>query len=158
MSFIFISYRRSDSYDVVSRIYDQLRESLGPEKVFRDIHSIPLGVDFRRYLRQAVEQCGIQLVVIGPNWLQASDREGRRRLDDPNDWVRIEVESALGREIPVVPVLVNGAAMPRAEDLPEGLKELAYRHGAQVRPDPDFHHDMGRLIKWIKNHLEETVE
>lgn len=143
---IFISYRRSDSNDVVGRIYDRLAQHFGRSVVFKDVDSIPLGVDFRTHLNQGVGNCRVLIAVIGSTWLTVQDAAGRR-LDNPNDWVRAEIETALGRNIPVIPLLIGGARMPGAEELPESLQGLAYRNAAQARPDPDFHHDLDRLIR-----------
>ena len=144
---LFISYRRSDSNDVVGRIYDRLVRDLGADSVFKDVDNIPLGVDFVEYLNEQVKQSTGLLAVIGPTWLTVTDDKSRRRLDDPNDFVRIEVASALRQGIPVVPVLVRGAAMPSALDLPDDLQRLARRNGISVRADPDFHNDMTALIR-----------
>jgi hypothetical protein len=144
---LFISYRRSDSNEVVGRIYDRLVRDLGAESVFKDVDNIPLGVDFVDYLDAQVQESTALLAVIGPEWLTVTDAQGHRRLDDPNDFVRIEIESALRRDIPVVPVLVRGAVMPNARDLPESLHKLARRNGISVRADPDFHNDMTALIR-----------
>ncbi len=112
--------------------------------------SIPLGVDFRIYLDEQVAKCEVFLAVIGRDWMQSLGSTGRTRLDNPGDYVRIEIESALKRQIPVVPVLVGGALIPRAEQLPVSIQELSYRNGIAVRVDPDFHRDMDRLIDQLK--------
>jgi hypothetical protein len=149
MYLLFISYRRSDSCDITDRIYDRLKDVFGRDAIFKDIHSIPLGIDFRDFLITAVQQCQIQLVIIGPTWLQAADREGNQRLTHPSDWVRIEIEAALCRPIPVIPVLVKNATLPLPDELPPSIRELAYRNATKVRPDPDFHRDVDRLINGI---------
>ncbi len=102
-------------------------------------------------------QCDVLLAIIGDTWLSVADAAGGRRLDDPADFVRIEIESALGRNIPVVPVLVGQALVPQPADLPEGLRELAFRHGLAVRADPDFHHDVERLIRGINEVLAQVT-
>jgi hypothetical protein len=144
---LFISYRRDDSADVTGRIYDRLVQHFGGNRVFKDVDSIPIGVDFRKYLRSLVDQCDTMLAIVGDDWLMLRDSLGRRRLDDPGDFVRIEIEAALERDMRIVPVLVEGVTMPRPEDLPESLREFAYRNGVAIRQDPDFHRDMDRLIK-----------
>ena len=144
---VFISYRRSDSIDICGRIYDRLVRDFGEQNIFKDVDNIPFGVDFVEYLDNQVKECTVLLAVIGPKWVEVEDDKGRRRIDDPNDFVRIEIESALKRNILVVPLLVSGAGMPYTEDLPESLQPLTRRNGIQVRPDPDFHNDMTRLIK-----------
>ncbi|MBL8148151.1 MAG: toll/interleukin-1 receptor domain-containing protein [Anaerolineae bacterium] len=144
---LFISYRRSDSNEAVGRIYDRLVRDLGADSVFKDVDNIPLGVDFVEYLDEQVKNSTGLLAVIGPTWLTVTDDQSWRRLEDPNDFVRIEIASALRQGIPVVPVLVRGAAIPRALDLPEDLQKLARRNGISVRADPDFHNDMTALIR-----------
>ncbi len=151
---IFISYRRADSADVVGRIYDSLVQEFGRESIFKDVDSIPMGVDFRKFLADSVTQCNVFLAIIGRHWLVTED--GRRRLDDSTDWVRIEIESALARNIPVVPITVSGASLPPASELPASLQDLVYRNSMAVRSDPDFHHDMQRLAKSIQSATEVT--
>jgi formylglycine-generating enzyme required for sulfatase activity len=145
---VFISYRRSDSQDVTGRIYDHLERRFGAENVFFDVDSIPLGVDFREHLDEAVGRCDVLLAVIGDSWLES--RDGERRLDDARDFVRIEIESALRRGIPVIPVLVGRAAMPAEQELPESLKPLAFRNAAEVRSGRDFGDHVARLIRGIE--------
>ena len=151
---IFISYRRSDSSDVTGRIYDRLTAIFPEESVFKDVDSIPIGVDFREHLERAVSQCEIVLAIIGQDWLWAKDAEGNRRLEAPEDYVHIELESALRRNIPIVPVLVRGATMPAKSDLPPSLEALAYRNATLVRSDPDFKTDVSRLIDGIQKHFD----
>jgi hypothetical protein len=150
---IFISYRRSDSADIVGRIYDRLVQEFGRKSIFKDVDSIPLGIDFKGYLDKTVSECNVLLAIIGDRWLDATDADGKKRLDDPEDFVRIEIESALEQGIPVIPLLVRGAQMPEEEDLPASLKPLVYRNGIPIRPDPDFHRDMDRLISALEEHL-----
>jgi hypothetical protein len=152
----FISYRRDDSADVTGRIYDRLTAAFGEDHVFKDVDSIPLGFDFREHLDRAVSKCDIVLVVIGSHWSGGSADTGRQRLEEPTDLVRIEIESALRRNIPVIPVLVRGATMPHESALPESLRSLVYRNAIAVRSDPDFHTDMNRLITACKKLGEVT--
>ncbi len=147
---VFVSYRRDDSRHQAGRLYDHLVEHFGKEYIFKDVDSIPLGSDFREILTERVAGCDVFLAVIGDEWLSIAGSSGIRRLDDPGDFVRIEIEAALGRSIPVIPVLVGNSSVPKAEELPENLRELAYRNGTPVRPDPDFYHDVERLIRGIK--------
>jgi hypothetical protein len=149
---IFISYRRADSADITGRIYDRLTDRFGKEHVYKDVDSIPLGVDFRKHVGDLVQRCDVVIAVIGNQWAGGTGG-GARRLDDPRDLVRIEVAAALARGIPVVPVLVGGATVPGEADLPEELQGLAYRNGTPVRPDPDFHKDLDRLIAGIDAHF-----
>ena len=147
---VFVSYRRDDSRHQAGRLYDHLVEKFGKGFVFKDVDSIPLGSDFREILTERVAGCDVFLAVIGDEWLSIAGPSGIRRLDDPGDFVRIEIEAALGRSIPVIPVLVGNSSIPKAEELPENLRELAYRNGTPVRPDPDFYNDLERLIRGIK--------
>src|SRR5512135_1388619 len=143
---VFLSYRRDDSHATADRIYDWLVRARDHRDVFKDVDSIPLGRNFHRTIREAVGRCDVLLAVIGPGWLAAAKAPGMRRLDDPDDFVRMEIEAALERDIPIVPLLLNNATMPAAEDLPPSLRPLANRNGMPVRPDPDFRRDMERLI------------
>ena len=152
---VFISYRRGDAGDVVGRIYDRLIDRFGKTHVFKDVDSIPLGVDFRKHLSDSVGQCRVFLAVISRGWVEQSD--GLRRLDQPNDFVRIEMEAALQRNIPVIPVLVQGAALPEEKQLPPSLRDLAYRNATVVRADPDFHADIARLMDGIAFHLQAPL-
>jgi tetratricopeptide (TPR) repeat protein len=147
---IFISYRRADSADICGRIYDRLVEHFGEDAVFKDVDDILFGADFPRHIETILAQCAVELVVIGPHWLEIRGDKSRRRLDDPADFVRIEVETGLSRDILVIPLLVTGAAMPDADLLPPGLAELVRRNALPVRADPDFHKDMGRLIRQLE--------
>jgi TonB family protein len=125
---IFVSYRRSDSQGEAGRLFDDLAKNFGEDKVFMDVAAIEAGRDFRKAIEEGVTKCGVLLVLIGLDWLEAKDEHGVQRLADPSDFVRIETASALKRDIPVIPVLVRGARMPAAEQLPDELKELAYRN------------------------------
>jgi len=153
---VFVSYRREDSDDVTGRICDRLVAEFGRETVFQDVDAIPMGVDFRQYLHDAVSNCDVLLAIIGMEWLDIRGEEGGRRIDDDGDFVRIEIEAALQRDIPVIPVLVRGASMPRAAQLPTSLQKLAYRNGTLVRPDPDFHNDMNRLIRGLRELVSDS--
>ncbi|NEP19543.1 MAG: toll/interleukin-1 receptor domain-containing protein [Leptolyngbya sp. SIO4C1] len=157
MPSIFISYRRSDSQDVAGRIYDRLVQHFGKGSIFKDVDDIPPGVDFRQYLNDTLNQCQVVLAVMGANWLSALDDEGKRRLDNQSDWVRLELEEALKRQgVLVVPLLVSQARMPRVDELPESLQDLAYRNYREARPDPDFHKDMSRLIEGLEQYFTKS--
>ncbi|MEJ0007713.1 MAG: hypothetical protein WDM77_15440 [Steroidobacteraceae bacterium] len=112
--------------------------------------SIPLGQDFRGHLNGIIGGCIVVLAIIGPKWLDTRNNAGQRRLEDPDDFVRIELEAALSRDIPVVPVLVGHAPMLGAGDLPASLGSMIYRQSIEVRPDPDFHNDATRLVSALK--------
>ncbi len=157
MSGIFISYRRSDSPDATGRIYDRLVTGFGKAQVFKDVDSIPLGRDFRGHLNDIVGNCGVMLAIVGPHWTQARNSAGQRRLEDPDDFVRIELETALARDIPVVPVLVGHAQLPVASELPGALASLVFRQSIEVRPDPDFHNDATRLVTALRAILDPAA-
>src|SRR6187399_353236 len=125
---IFVSYRREDSSDVTGRIFDYLKTAFGEKHLFKDVDSIQLGTDFRDAIKQGVNQCHVLLAIIGDEWLKATDKTGARRLDDPDDFVRLEITAALDRNIPVIPVLVEGATVPKQADLPPPLQRLAFRN------------------------------
>ena len=153
MGKVFISYPRDDSIGLAGRVYDRLSAHFGRDAVFMDVDAIPFGVDFRQHLSEAVSQCdGVLLAIIGEDWLTIS-RAGNRRLDDPKDFVRIELEVALQRAIPVIPVLIEPATMPQEEELPETLRDLAYRNAATVDPGRDFHSHVDRLIRGVEHLL-----
>ncbi len=149
MSNIFISYRRGDSIATAGRIRDRLVQQYGRPRVFVDVDDIPHGRDFVKVLQDKVAECGVLLAIIGPSWTSALDEKGNRRIDDPHDFVGIEIGSALKRgEIAVIPVLVDGAKMPVAEELPEYMKPLARRNAIELR-NTQFGTDVERLIRSI---------
>lgn len=150
MAKILISYRREDSAYLAGIIRDQFVSQLSGSEIFFDIDSLDLGHDFRVRIDSSVAECDYLVAVIGKSWLTVRDQAGRRRLDDPADFVRLEIEAALKRGIPVIPLLLDHVGPPTAEDLPEGLSELAYRQAISVRPPPDFKNDIGLLISKIK--------
>ena len=152
---VFISYRRDNSPNAAGRIYDRLRSRLGSERVFFDIDSIRLGADFVEVLSSSVGKCDALVVVIGRNWASSASNKNRRRLEDPNDFVRLEIEAALERGVPVIPVLVDEAEMPRTEDLPDGLKKLTRRNGIQIS-HARFDSDVDRLTSALSS-LEDEI-
>ncbi|MBI1918931.1 MAG: TIR domain-containing protein [Planctomycetes bacterium] len=149
MPTIFMSYRRDDSAGIAGRIYECLQSHFGSDSVFMDVDTMPFGVDFRDHLNRAVGRCSVLLAIIGDRWLQVTDSAGRR-LDDPEDFVRIEIKAALQRNIPVIPVLIGRVSMPSKEELPPSLAELSYRHACQVDPGRDFQNHIDRLIRGIE--------
>lgn len=131
---IFISYRRDDTGFGADRVHEAALEYVDdPTDVFMDIDGVPPGADFVDIISERIAECDVLFALIGRDWLNAADPEsGLRRLDDQNDFVRIEIASALARDIPVVPILLGGATMPRATDLPDDLKLLARRNASRV--------------------------
>lgn len=132
MRAIFISYRRNDTEGEAGRLFDDLVEQFGEDSVFMDVTTIEAGRDFRKVIDESVATCGVLLAIIGKNWLDAKSDTGIRRLDEPTDFVRLETASALRRDIPVIPVIVRGATMPHPDQLPEDLKDLAYRNFVEL--------------------------
>lgn len=145
---IFISYRRGDGRADARSIYQHLERRFGSRRLFMDVDTIRKGTDFRTVLDQALSRSGAMLVVIGPGWLEACDQAGRRRLEDPADFVRYEVAAGLRMKIPVVPVLVNGARMPTAHQLPDDIADLVFRQASVVTHE-NFPQDMQGLERDI---------
>ncbi|MHC4954836.1 MAG: toll/interleukin-1 receptor domain-containing protein [Planctomycetota bacterium] len=145
---IFINYRRDDSLGVAGRLDDTLGEYFGEERVFRDTGDIEVGADFANVLDETVGSADAVIVLIGSKWLSATDESGQKRLHDPNDWVAREIASALEKQLPVFPVLIEGTPMPRAEDLPESLKPLV-RYNAASISDSRWNSDVTRLAKAV---------
>jgi TIR domain len=143
-----------DSAMATGRICDNLKQRFGTSNIFQDISRIPLGSDFRVVIDDEVSKCDVMLVVIGRTWASITDEHGYLRLDQSNDFVRLDIETALRRGIPVIPVLVEGAHMPSEEDLPDSIKLLVYRNGFDVRSDIHFNSDMNELIE----RLEQIVD
>jgi hypothetical protein len=154
---IFISYRRSDSAGESGRLSDDLIARFGATRVFMDVDAIQPGRDFRKAINENVGACSVFLVVIGPDWLDAKVTGGLRRLDHENDYVRLEIATALRRDVPVVPVLVRGAQMPKADDLPEEIRELAYRNSVELT-HARWKSDVQVLIHALNPYLEEAAE
>jgi hypothetical protein len=156
MRAIFISYRRDDTEGQAGRLFGDLAKVFGQDALFMDVAAIEPGRDFRRAIDEHVASCGVLLCIIGRNWLTAKDETGRRRLDDRVDFVRLETASALKRDIPVVPVLVHGATMPRADDLPDDLKDLAYRNGVELTHSR-WDSDVQLLTKALQPYVQKAA-
>lgn len=145
---IFISYRRSESRHAAGRLGDDLAEAFGPESIFRDIEGIEPGLDFTRALEKALGSCVVMLVLIGPQWLRVADAQGRRRLDQPDDWIRQEIATALARDVRVVPLLLEGTPLPDAADLPPDLQPLVRRQALELS-DNRWRGDLQRLVETL---------
>jgi hypothetical protein len=144
---IFVSYRRKDTIAWAGRLFDHLSKNFGKSQVFMDIEGgIPRGADFELVLRNALESCDTLLALIGRKWISCKHSDGRRRLDDPEDWVRNEIATALRRNIPVFPVLFDGARLPGKDKLPEALWPLSGKIWTEVTANR-WHDDVGALIK-----------
>jgi hypothetical protein len=149
---VFLCYRRSDSPGTAGRLYDRLVAAFGADSVFMDLESLPVGADVTDALTEAVSSCHVVLAVIGQRWMTAADDAGVRPIDNPGDFVRIEIETALVRGVPVIPVLVDGAALPSPVDLPEALRDLASIQFARLS-NTDFDRDSTVLINQIGRFL-----
>lgn len=152
MARIFINYRRQDTEGYVGRLYDHLTRHFEPDALFLDIDSIPPGVDFVEFLDSAIEQTDVLLAVIGPGWLSAADEAGERRIAREDDFVRIEIASALRQKKVVIPVLVGGARTPRSADLPEDISGLARRNAFELS-----HMRFGADVDKLAEAIRETM-
>ena len=151
---VFISYRREDERPFALRLYERLTENFGKQRLFFDVDSIPPGFDFVKYIDNQIQLSDIVLVVIGRNWLNATDQAGRRRLDSPEDFVRVEIESALRRDKHVIPLLVHGATMPSSKELPRKMQALA-RRNAFFTPNGGSKEEFGRLVIALEGAFEQ---
>src|SRR3954447_10436675 len=151
---IFISYRREDSVAWAGWIRERLTQRFIPPEwqIFMDIDSVIYGDDFVDAIQQAVGSCDALIAVIGPHWLTAADEHDRRRLDIPEDFVRLEIATALERKIRVIPALVAGTRMPRADELPEDLRRLTRRHAIEIS-HASFHPNITKLIEALEKGL-----
>lgn len=153
---IAISYRRQDSSPVAGRLYDRLQAEFGKGTVFMDFDSIPYGVDFREHIKTTLQRAKVVVAIIGPEWTGGHDKSNRR-IDDPTDFVRLEIASALENGIPIIPVLINNTPMPEAKTLPAELEGLAFRNGLALDTGIDFHHHADRLIAGIHRVVDPPI-
>jgi hypothetical protein len=152
---VFISYRREETSYAAGWLFDRLVKRFGEGQVFKDVDSIEPGDDFSEVIAAAVGECDVLLALIGHEWLTVADEDGRPRLRDPHDFVRLEIESGLDRGVSVIPVLVEGARMPTAEDLPGDLARLAGRQAVELSPSR-FEFDFGRLLRALERRLGDA--
>jgi uncharacterized membrane protein YhaH (DUF805 family) len=150
---IFICYRRGDSQAAAGRLYDQLLQHFNRDQLFMDVDAIEPGVDFVKSLDEQVANCTAFIAVIGPGWLTARSNNRKLRLHNPSDYVRVEIESALKRDVRVIPVLVDGASMPRSSDLPPSLQELARRNAKEIA-----HHRFAADCDDLARHIKCAIE
>ena len=155
MPAIFISYRREDA-NIAGRLSDRLKKEFGADQVFMDIDGIEPGEDFVEVIERTVDSSNTVLVVIGSNWLTITDDQGQRRLDNPEDFVRLEVTTALAKRIHVIPVLVGGSRMPRSDELPEPMAVLTRRHALDLPSNHLFHTTVDHLITILRKREEEA--
>jgi ankyrin repeat protein len=151
MPTVFISYRRDDAAGTAGRLYDRLVDRLGRERVYRDVDSGQPGEDFVETIGRKVRECDVLLALIGPGWLRAVDESGGWRLAKEEDLVRVEIATALDRGIRVIPILLEGAKMPRDGDLPSSLAKFAHRNAVEVR-DAHFDQDVAQLLDDLASH------
>jgi curved DNA-binding protein CbpA len=154
---IFLCYRREDSAGHAGRLFDRLSARFGGDRVFMDVSTIEPGEDFVDAIQRTVGACDVQLVLIGRRWLTVTDEYRRPRLENPEDFVRLEISAALERQIRVIPVLVGRAAMPQSSELPQPLAPLTRRSAFELS-DAAFHNDADRLIAAIDKVLSSTKE
>ena len=154
---IFMTYRREDTAYPAAWLFDRLASHFGRDQVFKDIDSIELGDDFVEVITAAVGSCDALLALIGDRWLSSTGRDGQRRLDDPDDFVRLEIEAALARNVRVIPILVEGAQMPRADELPTSLARLARRQALELSP-ARFDADTRRLLMVLDRTVAQAKE
>ncbi|MDQ3566421.1 MAG: tetratricopeptide repeat protein, partial [Pseudomonadota bacterium] len=153
---VFLNYRREDSEGIAGRIFDRLSDRFGPENVFRDLDTIGPGAAFASVIGKEIAKCDALIAIIGNDWLEAKDAEGKRRLDNPRDFVRTEIAEALSRKKLIIPTLVEGARMPGAKDLPTEITLLAERDAIEISA-ARFEHDTERLIKQIAGERQATA-
>jgi TIR domain len=152
---IFISYRRQETAWPARQLYDVLVEHFGAAQVFKDVDHIDPGVDFPERISAAVQSSDVLLTLIGPDWLTMTDANGQPRLENPEDYVRLEIETALKRKIRVIPVLVDHARMPSADELPPSLAPLVRRNAVEINP---LTFDTKRLITAVQKTLVASAE
>ena len=153
---VFISYRREDSAAYAGRLFDILSGEFGPQNTFMDVDDIKGGDNFTTVIDRSLDASDALLAVIGPRWVTVTEPNGERRLDNPSDFVRVEIGKALERGIRVIPVLVGGASLPRPSDLPDNLKALCDRQAVELR-DTRFHEDAKDLVQVLHGTLHKTA-
>lgn len=153
---IFISYRRDDSEGEAGRLFDDLVRAFGNDAVFMDVTGIKPGIDFRKAIEDNVASCGVLLAMIGPSWASITGADGKRRLEDPNDFVALEIASALRRGVPVIPVLVHDAKMPAPGLLPESLKDFSYRNSVEIS-HARWNSDVQLLEEALKSYVKPSA-
>jgi TIR domain len=149
---IFVSYRREETAYAAGWLFDRLAEHFGEGQIFKDVDSIALGDDFVEVITNAVASCDVLLALIGDQWLTITDEHGKRRLDHADDFVRLEIEAALTRKVLIIPILIEGAQMPRADQLPASLARLVRRQALELSPSR-FASDTGRLLRVLDTTL-----
>jgi hypothetical protein len=152
---VFMSYRREETAYAAAWLYDRLAKRFSGGQVFKDVDSIELGDDFVEEITRAVDSCDVLLALIGDRWLTIADAEGKRRIDNAEYFVRLEIEVALTRNVRVIPVLVEGARMPRADELPTSIAKLAHRQALELSASR-FEFDLSRLLRALDSTLSPS--
>jgi len=152
---VFMSYRREETAYPAAWLYDRLAKRFGGDQVFKDVDSIELGDDFVEAITRAVDSCDVLLALIGDRWLTIADAEGKRRIYDAEDFVRLEIEVALTRNVRIIPILVDGARMPRANNLPTSIAKLAHRQALELSASR-FEFDLSRLLRVLDSTLSPS--
>lgn len=153
---IFISYRREDSSGEAGRLNENLEQIFGDENVYFDIEAIGGGINFKKDIERALNSCKVLIAVIGPRWLNITDKEGERRLENPDDFIRLEISTALKRGIMVIPLLINGASQPKRDELPEDIENLAGLNSMDLS-NKRWRYDFNELVKILKKKLRKEV-
>lgn len=152
---IFISYRRDDTAPYAGWLHELLAQRFGKPSVFKDVADVRPGMDFTRAITEAVASSNVLIVLIGPGWERATDDHGRRRLEDPKDWVRVEIEAALDKNLLVIPALLRGVRMPSADSLPPSLRRLTHMQAVEIDYS-EFEEDVKRLVYAIEAGQQRT--
>lgn len=153
MAGIFLNYRREDSFGYAGRVYDKLSQNFDRSQIFMDVDTLNPGAPYVDDIHNAINSCVAMITLIGPKWLSVTDKHDARRIDDPKDLVHQEIASALNRNILVIPLLLPGASMPTADELPNDLQKLALRNAVSLS-EPNFHPEMEKVIMTIKNEIK----
>jgi len=154
---IFLNYRRDETSGHAGRLYDALTGRFGEENVFMDIDRIEPGLDFTDVINEAVSGCDVLIALVGSRWATAADAKGRPRLENPDDFVRLEIEAALGRDVRVIPALVQNAEMPGSDELPEPMRPFARRHALELS-DTRWAFDVGKLVAVLERLEAQLAE
>lgn len=153
---IFISYRRGDSSGESGRLNENLEQIFGDENVYFDVEAIGGGINFKKDILRALNSCKVLIAVIGPRWLDIKDDAGKKRLENPDDFIRLEISTALSRGIMVIPLLVNGATQPKRSELPDDIKDLAGLNSLEIS-NKRWNYDLNELVKTLKKKLRKEV-
>ena len=150
MSKIFISYRRQESGDIVGRIFDHLSNVFTKHNIFKDVDNIGAGENFRNVITDAIKNSQVLLLIIGREWIKVKGPNGIRRIDDPNDYVRIEIETAIENKIRIIPILIGDTNLPSPDKFPLQIRNITNFNAVKIRNDPDFKKDINHLVSELR--------